>query len=136
MTTRTLHPPDQHIHIDTARRTHLKTALVTLDQALACSVVGSPETVAAKIASAVKTLGLSRFDMKYSNGALPHDKLMRSIELYGTNVAPRVRELDLVEKGRPEAGLSVWAERARPSAVLETECPLADVGREGQNGTS
>jgi probable LLM family oxidoreductase len=55
--------------------------------------VGSPETVALKIADAMKTLGLSRFDLKYANGTLPHDKLMTSIELYGTRVAPRVREL-------------------------------------------
>ena len=54
--------------------------------------VGSPETVAAKIAQTVRTLGLSRFDLKYSNGALPHEKLLVSIELYGTRVVPRVRE--------------------------------------------
>ncbi len=55
--------------------------------------VGSPETVATKIAATSKALGLSRFDMKYSHGTLPHDKLMRSIELYGTQVIPRVAEL-------------------------------------------
>jgi alkanesulfonate monooxygenase SsuD/methylene tetrahydromethanopterin reductase-like flavin-dependent oxidoreductase (luciferase family) len=55
--------------------------------------VGSPETVAQRIAAAAKTLSLSRFDLKYSNGALPHDKLMRSIELIGTRVMPRVHEL-------------------------------------------
>jgi probable LLM family oxidoreductase len=55
--------------------------------------VGSPDTVAAKIAGTVRTLGLSRFDMKYSNGTLPHEALMTSIELYGTKVVPRVREL-------------------------------------------
>jgi probable LLM family oxidoreductase len=54
--------------------------------------VGSPETVATKIARTIKTLGLTRFDMKYSNGTLPHDKLMTSIELYGTKVVPLVRE--------------------------------------------
>jgi probable LLM family oxidoreductase len=54
---------------------------------------GSPETVAAKIAHTVRALGLSRFDLKYSNGALPHEHLMRAVELYGTEVAPRVREL-------------------------------------------
>jgi probable LLM family oxidoreductase len=53
--------------------------------------VGSPATVAAKIASTMKALGLSRFELKYANGTLPHDKLMRSIELYGTKVAPLVR---------------------------------------------
>jgi probable LLM family oxidoreductase len=54
---------------------------------------GSPETVAAKIARTAQTLGLSRFDLKYSNGALPHEHLMHAIELYGNNVIPRVREL-------------------------------------------
>lgn len=54
--------------------------------------VGSPETVAAKIARTITALGLTRFDMKYSNGTLPHDKLMTSIELYGTKVLPLVRQ--------------------------------------------
>lgn len=55
--------------------------------------VGSPETVAAKIATTVRTLGIQRFDLKYSNGPLPHPHLMRCIELYGTEVIPRVRAL-------------------------------------------
>lgn len=55
--------------------------------------VGSPETVAQKIAAAARVLGLSRFDLKYSNGTMPHSKLMESIGLYATEVAPRVREL-------------------------------------------
>ena len=55
--------------------------------------VGSPETVARKIATTSNLLGLSRFDMKYSHGTLPHEHLLRSIELYATEVAPRVREL-------------------------------------------
>jgi len=54
--------------------------------------VGSPETVAAKIARTITALGLTRFDMKYSNGTLPHDKLMTSIELYGAKVVPLVRQ--------------------------------------------
>jgi probable LLM family oxidoreductase len=54
---------------------------------------GSPDTVARKIAATVRALGLSRFDMKYSAGTLPHESLMRSIELYGTEVIPRAREL-------------------------------------------
>ncbi|HJA38416.1 MAG TPA: LLM class flavin-dependent oxidoreductase, partial [Candidatus Brevibacterium intestinigallinarum] len=55
--------------------------------------VGSPETVAAKIAHAVRTLGVDRFDVKYANGPMPHAQLVRSIELYGTEVMPRVRAL-------------------------------------------
>jgi len=54
---------------------------------------GSPETVAVKIARTVRVLGAARFDLKYSNGTMPHEQLMRSIELYGTKVVPRVREL-------------------------------------------
>jgi probable LLM family oxidoreductase len=54
---------------------------------------GSPETVAAKVARTVKLLGLARFNVKYSAGTLPHDLMVRSIELLGTAVAPRVREL-------------------------------------------
>jgi probable LLM family oxidoreductase len=56
-------------------------------------VVGSPETVAVKIASIMTSLGASRFDLKYGMGTLPHSALMTNIELYGTQVVPRVREL-------------------------------------------
>src|SRR6201985_690260 len=52
--------------------------------------VGSPETVAHKIAATVKALGASRFQLKYSAGPLPHEKLMTSIELFGTKVVPMV----------------------------------------------
>lgn len=55
--------------------------------------VGSPETVAKKIAGTMNALGVKRFDMKYSSGTLGHDRMMKSIELYGTKVAPMVREM-------------------------------------------
>ncbi|MGV7216278.1 LLM class flavin-dependent oxidoreductase [Bradyrhizobium sp. UFLA05-112] len=55
--------------------------------------VGSPETVARKIAATAKALGISRFQLKYSAGPLPHEKLMRSIELYGSKVIPMVKEI-------------------------------------------
>lgn len=55
--------------------------------------VGSPETVAQKIVRLKRNLGVDRFDLKYSNGPLPHAAMMRSIELMGTQVAPRVAEL-------------------------------------------
>ena len=53
----------------------------------------SPETVARKIAATVQTLGADRFDLKYANGTLEHGKLLHSIELYGTVVAPMVHDL-------------------------------------------
>jgi probable LLM family oxidoreductase len=55
--------------------------------------VGAPETVARKIAATVKALGAARFDMKYSAGPLSHEKMMRSIELYGRKVMPLVRDM-------------------------------------------
>ncbi len=55
--------------------------------------VGSPETVARKIAWAIRTLGLSRFQLKYAVGELPHHHRLESIRLYGTEVVPWVREL-------------------------------------------
>jgi probable LLM family oxidoreductase len=55
--------------------------------------VGSPETVANRIAAVIRTLGLSRFDLLYALGRVPHEQRMATIELYGREVIPRVREL-------------------------------------------
>ena len=40
-----------------------------------------------------KIRGQAPFDLKYSNGTLGHEQLMRSIELYGTKVIPMAREM-------------------------------------------
>ncbi|GGT00208.1 LLM class flavin-dependent oxidoreductase [Streptomyces chromofuscus] len=55
--------------------------------------VGSPETVARKIATMARALHLSRFDLKYDVMHLPREARARTIELLGREVAPRVREL-------------------------------------------
>jgi alkanesulfonate monooxygenase SsuD/methylene tetrahydromethanopterin reductase-like flavin-dependent oxidoreductase (luciferase family) len=55
--------------------------------------VGAPETVANRIAGAIRTLGLSRFDLLYAVGRVPHEQRLEAIELYGREVIPRVREL-------------------------------------------
>jgi probable LLM family oxidoreductase len=55
--------------------------------------VGSPETVARKIATNLRTLGATRFDLKYGLPGLTHEQLMTNIELYGHQVIPLVREL-------------------------------------------
>jgi probable LLM family oxidoreductase len=55
--------------------------------------VGSPETVAQKIAATARDLKLSRFDLKYDIMHLPREARARTIELFGREVAPRVREL-------------------------------------------
>ena len=59
--------------------------------------VGSPETVARKIAKTIQGLGIQRFDMKYSTGPVPHADVMECIRLYGEKVIPMVR--DLLAKG-------------------------------------
>ena len=55
--------------------------------------VGSPETVARKIAGMVSALGIARFDMKYATGPQPHTGLMEGIRLYGEKVIPMVRDM-------------------------------------------
>ncbi len=55
--------------------------------------LGSPETVARKLAATISTLGIQRFDLKYSAGTLPHELMMRSIELYGSKVIPMVKDM-------------------------------------------
>ena len=55
--------------------------------------VGSPETVARKIAATVRDLKIDRFDLKYATGPMPHDKLVGAIRLYGEKVIPMVRDL-------------------------------------------
>ncbi|MFI5608924.1 LLM class flavin-dependent oxidoreductase [Amycolatopsis sp. NPDC051903] len=55
--------------------------------------VGSPETVARKIATGARDLRLNRFDLKYDIMHLPREARARTIELFGREVAPRVREL-------------------------------------------
>lgn len=55
--------------------------------------VGSPETVATKLAAVIRLLGLSRIDLAYALGSVPHEQRMETIERYGREVIPRVREL-------------------------------------------
>lgn len=55
--------------------------------------VGSPETVARKIAKTITDLRLSRFDLKYDLMHMPVGFRADTIRLLGTEVVPRVREL-------------------------------------------
>lgn len=66
--------------------------------------VGSVETVATRIAHAIRVLDAGRFDMIYSAaGTVSAAARLRSVELYGTRVIPRVREL-LAEAPTARAG--------------------------------
>jgi len=61
--------------------------------------VGSPETVAKKMARAIKALDVKRFDMVYGAGHIPASARLKMIELYATKVIPRVRELLAEDNG-------------------------------------
>ncbi|MER8573798.1 LLM class flavin-dependent oxidoreductase [Mesorhizobium sp. M1338] len=54
--------------------------------------VGSPEQVAEKIVAQHKIFGNDRFLLQMAIGTMPHAKIMKAIELYGTRVAPIVRK--------------------------------------------
>ena len=60
--------------------------------------IGSPETVARKIAATVRDLGLARFDMKYTTGPIGHEQLITCLGLYGEKVMPMVRDILATDK--------------------------------------
>ncbi|MCA1404823.1 LLM class flavin-dependent oxidoreductase [Ensifer sp. IC3342] len=66
--------------------------------------LGDPETVAEKIVAHQKLFRNDRFLLQMAIGPMPHDQIMRSIELYGTKVAPRVREMLAEERRSQPAG--------------------------------
>jgi probable LLM family oxidoreductase len=55
--------------------------------------IGSPDTVARKIAQAVRKLGVGRFDLIYSAGAQPAAARLRAVELFGAKVMPMVNDI-------------------------------------------
>ena len=55
--------------------------------------VGSPETVAQKIVANLRSLEASRFDLKFGMPGLSQKAVRKNIELYGSQVIPRVRDL-------------------------------------------
>jgi alkanesulfonate monooxygenase SsuD/methylene tetrahydromethanopterin reductase-like flavin-dependent oxidoreductase (luciferase family) len=71
--------------------------------------VGSPETVATRLASVMRDLEVERLGVHYAIGKVPYDKRAESIRLLGTEVYPRVRELlaaDPPVHDSPEGGPS------------------------------
>ncbi|MCD1263266.1 luciferase [Shinella sumterensis] len=67
--------------------------------------LGDPETVARKIVAHQRIFRNDRFLLQMAIGLMPHDRLLRGIELYGTKVAPLVREM-LAEEKTAEASAS------------------------------
>lgn len=55
--------------------------------------VGSPDTVARKMARTIASMGVGRFDMIFTTGPQKTSDRMRAVELFGTKVVPKVREM-------------------------------------------
>ena len=55
-------------------------------------LVGSPQEVIDKILFEHELFKHDRFLAQMALGAMPHDKIMRAIELFGTRVAPAIRK--------------------------------------------
>jgi len=74
-------------------------------------LVGDPETVVEKILQVNEGLaGISRLTFQMSVAALPHAKMLRAIELLGTEVAPMVR--NSLESSQSRSALPTRAVRA------------------------
>ena len=79
-------------------------------------LVGSVEEVTEKILFEREIFGLDRFLLQLSVGPMPHDKLMRAIEIYGTKVAPAVRKnvaseaASVILRARPEGSTQPGAD--------------------------
>ncbi|MXV37927.1 LLM class flavin-dependent oxidoreductase [Flavobacteriaceae bacterium Ap0902] len=55
-------------------------------------IVGDVNMAIDRILQAIETLGLTRFSAHMDVGAPDHERMMKSIELYGNKIAPKVRE--------------------------------------------
>lgn len=73
-------PPETRAHFEMARGPR------------GALLVGSPQEVIAKILFEHEIFGMDRFLMQMSVGSVPHKQIMRSIELFGSIVAPAVRK--------------------------------------------
>lgn len=56
------------------------------------TLIGDPSQVIDKILWEYELFRMDRFLLQFSVGTMPHGKMMRCIELYGTRVAPEVRK--------------------------------------------
>jgi probable LLM family oxidoreductase len=84
--------PTQHPDFDASRTLH------------GASFVGSPQEVVEKILFQHEIFKHDRFLIQFSVGSVPHDKLLRSIELFGTEVAPAVRKAIPSQEGTGQRG--------------------------------
>jgi alkanesulfonate monooxygenase SsuD/methylene tetrahydromethanopterin reductase-like flavin-dependent oxidoreductase (luciferase family) len=85
--------------------------------------VGSPETVAQRLASAMRSLELDRLGLHYAIGKVPAELRRRSIELLGGEVFPRLRELLAEDPGERAQPLTAGDLAEVPNPVRSTHAP-------------
>jgi hypothetical protein len=83
--------------------------------------VGSPDTVATRLASVMRTLGVERLGLHYAIGKVPYAQRAESIRLLGTEVFPRVRELLAAQP--PAHTTASMADETPLSPVRSTHAP-------------
>jgi probable LLM family oxidoreductase len=66
--------------------------------------IGGPERVAEKIVAHQRIFRNDRFLLQMALGLMPHDQLMRGIELYGTKVKPMVEQMLADQPVEAQAG--------------------------------
>jgi probable LLM family oxidoreductase len=86
--------------------------------------VGSPATVATRLASVIRTLDVERLGLHYAIGKVPYEQRAESIRLLGTEVFPRVREL-LAATPSEHVGLSPGDTAVPDSPVRSTHAPTS-----------
>jgi probable LLM family oxidoreductase len=95
-------------------------------------VVGSPQEVAGKILFQHELFGHQRFLAQMSVGPMAHADVLRSIELFGTEVAPLVRA-ELARRAGPQPGIVADAQQATPrgptARALTVSAPLKSGSR-------
>jgi probable LLM family oxidoreductase len=87
--------------------------------------VGSPETVAQRIAPVIRALDVDRIDLHYALGQVPVVQRRESIELLGRKVFPRVRELLASDRDDHEVMAGSVAPGEVASPVRSTHAPVA-----------
>jgi probable LLM family oxidoreductase len=95
-------------------------------------VVGSPQEVAEKILFQHELFGHQRFLAQMSVGPMAHAGVLRSIELFGTEVAPLVRA-ELARRAGAQPGIVADAQQATPrgptARALTVSAPLKSGSR-------
>jgi probable LLM family oxidoreductase len=82
--------------------------------------VGSPETVATRLAATMRTLDVQRLGLHYAIGKVPYEQRAESIRLLGTEVFPRIRELLAAD---PAVHATPAASDAPAAPVRSTHAP-------------